>query len=343
MSAVAVIAAVLLLAPALGAGQARTAAAQQGVSKAKPSASKKWTPPQTAWGHPDLQGIWTNPTITPFERPRELAGKQVLTEQEAAELEEQAAQRRVDRAPRQGDVGSYNQFWFDSGTKVVATRQTSLVVDPPDGRVPVRPAAEAKRDYNRARSTDSYEYMSVWDRCITRGVPGSMFPAGYNNAYQILQTPEYVAIVYEMIHDARIIPLDGRPHVEPKIRLWMGDPRGRWEGNTLVVDTTNFTDKGWIASHGAGGRIKGIPQSEALHVVERFTLVDPETIHYEVTIEDPQMYTRPWKVAFPLNRDQNYQMYEYACHEGNKAVENVLSGARAQEKAAQEAAKKGAQ
>jgi hypothetical protein len=324
---VAIVIAVVSLAPAPVAGQAPAPAA-----KKKTPATKTWTPPRTPDGQPDLQGVWTNATITPFERPSELAGKQVLTDEEAAGLEEQAAQGRVDRAPRAGDTGSYNQFWFDSGTKVVSTRQTSLVVDPPDGRVPVRPAAEAKRDYNLAHNADSYEYMSVWDRCITRGVPGSMFPAGYNNAYQILQTPEYVVILYEMIHDARIIPLDGRPHVAPNIRLWMGDSRGRWEGNTLVVDTTNFNDRGWIASSGAGGRIKGIPQSEALHVVERFGRVDADTIHYEVTIEDPNVYTRPWKVAFPLNRDQNYQIFEYACHEGNRAVENILRGGRALDK-----------
>jgi hypothetical protein len=252
-----------------------------------------------------LQGIWTNPTITPFERPRQFQGKPVLSELEAAALEEQAAESRVEQPGRPGDIGSYNQFWFDSGTKVVGTRQTSLVVDPPDGRVPVKPEAEKVRDDNLARGADS----------------------------QILQSPGYVTIVYEMIHDVRIIPLDGRPHVGSNVRLWMGDSRGRWEGNTLVVDTTNFTSKGWIASHGAAGRIKGIPQSEALHVVERFTPVDPNTISYEVLIEDSNVYTRPWKVAFPLNRDQDYQIYEYACHEGNRAVANILSGGRAQEAA----------
>ncbi len=216
------------------------------------------------------------------------------------------------------------------------TRQTSLVVDPP----PVRPEAEAKRDDNRAHSTESYEHMSLWDRCITRGVPGSMFPTAYNNAYQILQTPEHVVILYEMIHDARIIPLDGSPHVGPKIRLWLGDSRGHWEGNTLVVDTTNFTDKGRVESRGASQRIMGLPQSEALHVVERFTLVEADTIGYEVTIEDPEAYTKPWKVTMPLNRDQDYQMFEYACHEGNTAIGLILGGARADEKAAEEEAEK---
>jgi hypothetical protein len=286
-------------------------------------------------GQPDLQGVWTNATITPFERPPELAGKAFLTDDEVRAIEQETVTQRVvaDRGTRPGDVGNYNQFWFDNGTRVVSTHQTSLVVEPADGRVPAKPEAEARRDFSAAHNGDSYEYMSRWDRCISRGVPGSMFPAGYNNAYQIVQTPGYVTIIYEMIHDARVIPLDGRPHVGSKIRLWMGDSRGRWEGNTLVVDTTNFTDKGWIASHAAAGRIKGIPQSEALHVVERFTRVSADTIHYDVSIEDPSIYSRPWKVAIPLERDANYQIYEYACHEGNYAVPNILSGARVLEHA----------
>ena len=180
--------------------------------------AEEWTPPRTADGQPDLQGVWTNATITPFERPAQLAGKAFLTEQEAAELEKQSAQSKVDRPPAAGDVGNYNQVWFDSGTKVVGTRQTSLVVDPPDGKVPVKPAAEAKRDYDLAHIGDSYEYMSIWDRCITRGVPGRMFPAGYNNAYQIVQSPGYVVIMSEMIHDARVIPLDGRAHAPAEVR-----------------------------------------------------------------------------------------------------------------------------
>ena len=174
----------------------------KGAIAAKSPSRTPCAPARTADGQPDLQGVWTNATITPFERPAELSGKQFLTDSEAAKLEEQAKQNRVDRPPAPGDVGGYNQSWFDSGTKVVSTHQTSLVVDPPDGRVPVRPEAEAKRDYNAAHITDSYEYMSVWDRCITRGVPGGMFPAGYNNAYQIVQVPGYVFILYEMIHDS---------------------------------------------------------------------------------------------------------------------------------------------
>jgi len=307
-------------------------------AEAKGSSAKKWVPPKTPDGQPDLQGTWTNATITAFERPDEFAGKAVLSPEEAEELEKQAAANRVDRPPKPGDVGNYNQVWFDSGTKVASTRQTSLVVDPPDGRVPLTAAAEAQRDYNAAHNADSYEYMSVWDRCITRGVPAGMFPAGYNNAYQIVQTPGYVVILYEMIHEVRIIPLDGRPHVSANIHLWNGDSRGHWEGNTLLVDTTNYNNKGSIGTSAATARIKGIPQTEALHVVERFTRTGPDIISYEVTIVDPPMYKRPWKVAFPLTRDDKYRIYEYACHEGNHAVENVLSNGRAVDNAKAKAA-----
>jgi hypothetical protein len=295
---------------------------------------KAWTPSRTPDGQPDLQGVWTNATITPFERPLELVNKPFLTPKEVDEAETKAAGNRVDAPPKPGDVGAYNQAWFDSGTRVVATRQTSLVVDPPDGRVPVKPSAEAKRDYDLAHLTDSYEYMSVWDRCITRGVPAGMFPAGYNNAYQIVQTPGYVVILYEMIHSARVIPLDNGAHLPRNIRQWDGDSRGHWEGNTLVVDVANYNTKGWIATSAATGRIKGIPQTETTHAVERFTRTAADTIMYEVTIEDPNVYTKPWKVAIPLTRDDHYQLLEYACQEGNQAVGNILRGGRAAEAAA---------
>ena len=313
------------LAPATAAGQTAKAAAPK---------TKAWAPPRTPDGQPDLQGMWTNATITPFERPRALADKPFLTEQEAATLERQSAARRatVDDDRKPGDVGSYNDIWFDSGTRVVGTRATSLVIDPPDGRVPLKPSAEQARDRNLTYA-DSFEFMSPWDRCITRG-PGSMFPAGYNNAYQIVQTPGYVTIVYEMIHEARVIPIDGRPHLDRNVRLWTGDPRGHWDGNTLVVETTNYNGKGWIATNAASARIRGVPHSDALKLVERFTRIAAGTIAYEVTVEDPNVYTRPWTVSIPLNRDDAYQMYEYACHEGNRAVANVLSAARAEERAA---------
>lgn len=301
---------------------------------ARRGTGKAWTGPRTPDGHPDLQGIWTNATLTPLERPSNLRDRPFLTEAEAAALEKQAAGLRatVDERRASGDVGSYNQFWFDSGSTVMPTRQTSLVVDPPDGRVPVRPEAEARRDEYLRRSTEAPEFMSMWDRCISRGVPGWIIPAGYNNAYQILQTRGYVVIYAEMIHDARIIPLDGRPPLPESVRLLEGDSRGRWEGDTLVVETTNFSDRNWIATSAASGRIKGIPQTTALRIVERFTRVAPDRLDYEARIEDPAVFTRPWTLAFPLMKDDEYRIYEYACHEGNRAIEGVLRGARYRER-----------
>jgi hypothetical protein len=302
--------------------------------------TRSWTVPRTPDGRPDLQGVWTNATLTPLERPSHLADRPFFTEQEAAKLEAQAAARQASaddpqarqQAQARGDIGSYNQFWFDSGTTILPTRQTSLVVDPPDGRVPLRPEAEARRDEALARSTDTPEYMSVWDRCVSRGVPGWIIPAGYNNAYQIVQTKDYLVIHSEMIHDARIIPLDGRPPLPPTVRLLEGDSRGRWEGDSLVVETTNFGDRNWIATSAAAGRIKGIPQSQGLRVIERFTRVAADRIDYEARIEDPAVFTRPWTLAFPLTKDDEYRIYEYACHEGNRAVEGILLGARYQER-----------
>ena len=210
-----------------------------------------------------------------------------------------------------------------------------MVVDPPNGRVPVRPEAEATRDYNLVNLTDSWLNHTPWERCITRGVPGGIFPPGYGRGwYQILQSPDHVVIYYEMIHEARIIPLDGRPHLPPAIRQWNGDPRGRWEGNTLIVETTNYNDQGTIGTNIATRAIRGIPQSEALHVVERFTFSDVDTIDYEVTIDDENAFTSAWKVAMPLNRDPAYQIYEYACHEGNYGLVYSLSAGRAEDAAA---------
>ena len=299
------------------------------VSSAQTKAQTK-----TPWGEPDLQGTWTNETITPFERPANLAGKAFLTPEEAAAIEKRSATQREssdEAPPRSGDVGNYNQFWMDSGSKVVASHRTSLVIEPSDGRVPVRPEAEKRREEYAAQERDGFEFMSPWDRCITRGIPGAFFPAGYNNAYQIVQAPGYVVIHYEMIHAARVIPTDNRKHLPEQMRFWDGDSVGHWEGNTLVVDITNYNGKGWIATNAASGRIRGIPQGEGLHAVERFTRTDQNTIDYQVTIDDPKVYTTGWKVAIPLNRADDYQIYEYACHEGNQAVEHVLRGGRAAE------------
>jgi hypothetical protein len=297
------------------------------------AAAKNWTPPRTADGQPDLQGFWTNSTITPFERPAEFEAKQFLTPEEAAALEKQVSQSRVDRAPAPGDTGGYNEFWFDRGTKVVGTRRTSLVVDPPNGRIPsLIPAAQERVDIARAAArqhpADGPESRSLPERCIlwpTAGPP--MLPSGYNNMYEIVQAPGYVTILTEMIHDARVIPLDGRPHLPPSIHQWMGDSRGRWEGNTLIVDTTNFSNK--TSFRGS---------SENLHLVERFTRTDPETILYQFTVDDPKAFTRDWSVEIPMTRSTG-PLFEYACNEGNYAMTDILAGTRAEEqKAAQEQA-----
>ena len=271
-----------------------------------PAAGQHSSPRRTSDGQPDIQGMWVNFDSTPFE-----AGE----------------------AARGASGINPPAHWTDHDSPQ-PQRRKSMVIEPPDGRVPVRPWAEAKRDYDLARVGDAPEHETPWVRCITRGVPGGMFPAGYNNGYQILQIPGYVVILYEMIHEARIIPLDDRPHVGSSIRMWNGDPRGRWEGNTLIVETTNFNDKGSIATSAATGRIRGIPHSEQLKVVERFTAVDANAINYEVTIEDPKVYTGPWKVALPLTRDENYRMFEYSCHEHNMSLTNELTGGRALDKAA---------
>jgi hypothetical protein len=292
--------------------------AQTPVASAKaPASPKAWVAPKTPDGQPDIQGVWTNYNSTPFEtfsssdKPNVYAG---------------------DPEGTGGGTGPA-AFPVDATGRKLEKRQ-SLVVDPPSGRVPVMKWAEEKRDENLARITESWEYQSAWERCITRGVPGGIFPASYNSGYQIIQAPGYVVIVYEMIHEARIIPLDNSKHLPPAFRLWNGDSRGHWEGNTLVVDITNYNDKGNVATNIATQRIRALPQSEALHVVERFTRVDETTINYEVTVDDPKVFTTPWKVAMPLTLEPKHQSFEYACHEGNYALPNTLSAGRARDKAA---------
>jgi hypothetical protein len=266
-----------------------------------------WKPSRTADGQPDLQGKWVNFDSTPFE---------------------------TDEAPRpQNPDINPPAHWTEHGSPQ-STARRSMVVDPSNGRVPVMKWAEDKRDYDLAHLGDAPQHETPWVRCITRGVPGGMFPAGYNNAYEIIQIPGHVVIVYEMIHETRVIPLDGRAHVGAGIRMWNGDSRGRWDGDTLVVETTNFNDRGSIATSAATGRIRGIPQSEELHVVERFTRTGHDRIEYSVTVTDPKVYTQPWTVALPLNRDDKYLMFEYACHEGNLALPSELRAGRAQDAAA---------
>jgi hypothetical protein len=279
---------------------------------------------------PDIQGIWTNVTVTPLERPANLRDKAFFTPQEAADFEKEVIYRNnADRRDggADADVGrAYNDAWYDRGTKVVKTLRTSLIVDPPDGHIPpMLPEAQKRQQeragLNRGRQFDGPENRSLAERCIiwpTLGPP--MLPSFYNNNYQIVQGPGYVTILSEMIHDVRIIPTDGRPHLPSNIRLWAGDSRGRWEGKTLVVDTTNFTDKtAWRNS------------SENLHLVERFTRVDADTLLYEVTVEDSSTWTKPWKIEIPM-RKTNGPIFEYACQEGNYAMGGMLAGARAEEK-----------
>ena len=296
---------------------------------------------RTPWGHPDLQGTYTNATQTPFERPEALSDKAFLTEEEAAQLEQRQAERFAAalEAPAVqteagGQVGAYNEFWYDARARVVGTRRTSLVVDPPNGRVPVRAEALAARDYHLERISDDYLHLGPWDRCIARGTPSNFFQSAYNNNYMILQTPDTVAIYFEMIHDVRVIPLDGRPHIGDGMQLWNGDSRGHWEGDTLVVETTNLTEKGWISTSVIQGRIRGVTQTKDTRLVERFTRVDEGTIDYQVTVIDPVKYTAPWTAQIPLYIEDGLVLYEYACHEGNWAVHNILSGGRAEDQAA---------
>jgi hypothetical protein len=264
-----------------------------------------------------------------------------LTPEEEAKLEQQAVRDQfVDRPPPTGDPGAYNRFWVDSGTKVVATHRTSLVVDPLDGRVPpLTPYGkerEAARE-GRAKIAAGPEDLTTWDRCIlgfNAGPP--MIGGGYNAYVQLFQTSDYVAVLTEMVHDARIIPLTGRPPLPSHARQWRGDSRGRWEGDTLVVETRNFRSEGTGTLSLRG---LGLSGDENLNLIERFRRLDADTLLYEYTIDDPTIWTRPWTVSMTL-RKSNAQMYEYACHEGNYGMSGILSAARAQEKVAADAAKK---
>ena len=318
-------------------------AAQSAATKAK-VAAKAGPAPKTLWGDPDLGGVWTNATITPLERPKQFEGKQVLTEEEAASHEAEVASGKVtpvghvshklDAPGAGGAVGLYNDFWMEQGSKVVGDRRTSLIVDPPDGKIPAltpeaQKRAEARAEARRKRGpADSWEDVSIQNRCIvwSGGIPH--LPSFYNNNYQIFQTRDHVAIVAEMIHNTRIIPLDGRPHLQQNVRQWFGDSRGHWEGNTLVVETTNLTDR--TLFRGA---------SENMRLTERFTRVDADTVKYEFTVNDPTTFTRPWSAEIPMVKTANF-IYEYACHEGNYALEGILSGARADDRKAAEAPKK---
>ena len=301
-----------------------------------PGGDDSWTVSRLPDGQPDLQGVWTNATITPFERgttmpytlgvnvPEDSTTRTVFTEEEAALLEEQTVAGRPEL------LGAYN-VWMDAGDRLLSTRQTSLVVDPPDGRVPVKASAAAVREAAIARQRDDYRAMSTWDRCITRGVPGSMLPTGYNNAYRIMQTSDHVIILHEMIHEARIIPLDDRPYIDEAVDLWTGDARARWDGDTLVVETRNFNDRAMIFTSSNKGRLKGLPVSPSMRLEERFTRTSEDEIFWEFTVHDPEVYEGSWSVSMPLTYAPGYVMYEYACHEGNLDVAIYMGGGRVEE------------
>jgi hypothetical protein len=314
-----------LLSMAAAAACSADAPANRGGSSESP-----WTPPRTSWGDPDLQGQWNSQTSTPLERPLSgpLAGKETITEEEA-ETFEQAERQSFDEAPRAGDPGTYNAFWRDEGK---ALTRTSLIVDPPDGRVPpYTPEAEKRlaaerADRSKRGPADSYTDLTLWTRCISRGWNG--IGSWYSSNYQIFQSPGYVVVFQELIHEPRIIPLDGRPHLPQGVGQWLGDSRGRWEGGTLVVETTNFDPK----TSYRGSR-------ETLRLVERYTPRDANTLDYEFTVDDPKTFTRPWTVSRPMRRQTDaITIFEYACHEGNYAMAGILRGARAEEKAAATAA-----
>ena len=297
--------------------------------------------PRTPDGQPDIQGVWVNFDRTPLEVPAaEDADRLAALEHWFPGLEVTAQGLGGITGPNPGGLAKLLGEGDGEGhsSRRSALRR-SLVVDPPSGRVPVRPEAERQKRHNLIHLTDSYAYHTPWERCITRGVPGGMLPAGYNNAYRILQTPDHVVILYEMIHEPRIIPLDppgGGAPPDASIQLWNGASRGRWEGETLVVEVGNYRAEqvGTIAtSITTTATLKAMPQSAGMRVVERFTRLDGERMRYEVTIEDPAVYAAPWTVSMPLHRDPEYDLYEYACHEGNYGLPNSLSGARAAEQA----------
>ena len=298
------------------------AAGQDSAASAEPASFR------TPWGDPDLQGIWSYATFTPLQRPDDLAGREFLTPEEIAEQNRgdatrAASERRGELSAERDLALAYNQVWWDRGE---STGRTSLIVDPPDGRLPpLTPAAERRqaelREYRRAHAFDSWEDRPLQERCMTyQRVPP--VPSGYSNAYHIFQSPGQVVILNEMIHDVRVVHLDGRAPIDGRIRQWNGDGRGRWEGDTLVVETTHYRDDTtW----------RGFPGTRDLRAVERFTRIDDDTIRYRYTIHDEATYTRPFTVELSLNSPPGYVIYEYACHEGNYSIANALAGERALE------------
>ena len=314
-----------------------------GVATAAGAQPASYTPPRTTWGAPDLQGVWDFRSLTPMERPEQFSADEVLTAEEAATFSEEVIQSRSrdsetsDRAARaaQGDIIPYNDFWFDEGTSVT-TERPSLVIDPPTGRIPALTPTAARRVAAAARVREGVNPDAptpggfVEDlgpgglrvRCIlgfSTGPP--MTPGAYNNNVQLLQTEDHVVILNEMIHDARIVPLDGRPHLPADVRQWSGDPRAHWDGDTLVVESTNFLRETMFPNSGRN-----------MHLTERFSRTADDALLYEVTVDDPTVWTAPWTFALPMQRNE-HPLYEYACHEGNYGIYNILAGASAGEAA----------
>ena len=286
---------------------------------------------RTVDGQPDLQGTWSFATLTSLERPAELADKEAFTQAEATAYEKLLISRnnmdRRDGTPEQDVTRAYNDFWWDRGTKVVWTNRTSLVIDPKDGKIPPLTAAGRARQQERLQANSGHEFdgpenRPLPERClILQGAGPPVTPTAYNNNVQIVQSPGYVALLIEMGHEVRMIPTDGRPHLPSSVRLWKGDSRGHWEGDTLVVETTNFSDK---------NPFRGV-SSPNMKLTERFRRVDADKLVYQFTIDDPATWERPWTVEIPVRKSEG-QLYEYACHEGNYGMTGMLSGARAQER-----------
>jgi hypothetical protein len=302
----------------------------------KPVAPKTWKASRTPWGDPDIAGVYTNSDEAgiPFERPAEFEGRRLedISADELARLQKTRREATIENAVRLSQEPNPQLFWWE--TLNAQNSRAWLVLDPPDGKIPPQTPGGQQRATARADArrlsgrgpADSYEDRSLYDQCISRGLPGSMMPAIYGSSYQIHQGPGFVAIRYEMIHETRVIPLDARPHVGKNLRTYMGDARGRWEGETLVVETTNFKDQ--TAYRGSDGG--------TLRLIERFKAIGPDTVEWSVTANDPSTWVRPWTFAMNLTRkDQSQQPFEYACHEGNYGLRNILSAARAGEKARQ--------
>ena len=308
-------------------------------SQGQSSSGTPYSPPRTPWGDPDLQGIWpgTDSVGVPFERPERFGTRLFLTDAELKEREQQAAKQEeldvldfdLQKPPAEivalGDVGGVTSpppHWLERGRP---SRRTSIVIDPPDGRVPALSAEARARQQRGVRGSfgngpfNSHEDFTLYDRCITRGVPNAIYPAVYNANTRLVQGPGYVAISYEMIHETRVVPIDSRPTLPADLRQYLGDARGHWEGDTLVIRTANFN-----------GRTSYRGSSDKLVLVERFRRVDADTLRYEMTVEDPATWARPWTAALNL-KPQSDQMYEYACHEGNNAMRNMLSAARSED------------